>query len=477
MPPLALLGVICMANEEYKPGNKVAFGIGSAGDQITYFAFTFLIFTFYYAVIGVNVNLVTIGFVLWSLWNAVNDPLLGLISDRTKTKWGRRIPFIAAGFIPLSLMMIFLWTPPFGNLEMSFIYFLIMIMLFDGLFTMTSLNLTSLFPEMWLEDKERNSANNIRSMFTVVGLIIAFIIPTIFISDLSAATVPAAQVLSEYQFSGLLLAIAAALCYGIALKWGVREREEFSEDSQSVPSWSEAFTHTLGNKTFQWYLVTNLCVWYVFGLIPTIVPLFGQFVLNIGAGETIMLGLLLAAAFISAGIFVNLWKYLINRWDDLRKTWMVAMGFWAVTLLAFVVISDVTLALVMFAINGIGLAGNLQLRDLVIAYIIDEDEVKTGVRREGAFFGVNALVMRLSVIFMFVSIAMVFDNVGWAVFDPLPGAETILGLRMLLGVFPAVAMVIGVLAISRFRLTGEEWRSVKNQRDQLHRKKVSGMAE
>ncbi len=423
--------------------------------------------------VGVDVNLVTVGFVIWSLWNAVNDPLLGLWSDRTKTKWGRRVPFIAAGFIPLSLMMVFLWTPPFGNAELSFIYFLIMIMLFDFLFTMTSLNLTSLFPEMWLEEKERNSANNVRSMFTVVGLIVAFIVPTIFISDLSAATVDAEIVLGEYQFSGVILAIASAMCYGVALKWGVRERAEFGEDSQSVPKWGEAFKHTLGNKTFQWYLVTNLCVWYVFGLIPTIVPLYGQFVLGIGAGESIMLGLLLAAAFISAAIFVNLWKYLINRWDDLRKTWISAMVLWAVSLAVFLFVTDVTIALVIFAINGIGLAGNLQLRDLVIAHIIDEDEVSTGVRREGAFFGVNALIMRLSVIFMFVSIALVFNNVGWAVFDPYPGEDTILGLRVLLGIFPALALLLGAAAMSRFQLTGEQWRSVKEQRDQLHKKKTS----
>ncbi|UCH03683.1 MAG: MFS transporter [Candidatus Thorarchaeota archaeon] len=466
-----------MSSDDYKAGNKIAFAIGGgSGDQITYFAFTFLIFTFYYAVVGVDVNLVTLGFVMWSFWNAINDPLLGLASDRTKTKWGRRKPWIAVGFIPLSFMMIFLWTPPVGNMALSFVYFLVMIMVFDTLFTMVSLNITSLFPEMWLEEKERNSANNYRSMFTVIGLIVAFIVPTLFISDLSAATVPAAQVLSEYQFSGAILAIAAAICYTITLLWGVRERPEFSSDSQSVPNWGKAFRHTLGNRTFQWYLVSNTCVWYVFGLIPTIVPLYGQFVLNIGAGETIMLGLLLAAAFISGGIFVNLWKYLVNRWDDLRKTWMVAMVFWAVTLAVVVFVSDVTVALVVFAINGIGLAGNLQLRDLVIAHIIDEDEVQTGVRREGAFFGVNALIMRLSVVFIFLSIASVFNNTGWAVFDPLPGAETILGLRLLLGVFPAIALLMGALGMTRFRLTGEEWRSVKKQRDEIHKRKISEVA-
>ena len=139
---------------DYKPGNKIAYGIGATSDGITYQTFTFLVFTFYYAVIGIDVNLVTIGFILWSIWNAVNDPLLGFISDKTKTRFGRRTPYIIVSFIPLSLMMFFLWTPPADNISMSFIYFLLAIMIFDGLYTMNALNLTALFPEMWLEEDE-----------------------------------------------------------------------------------------------------------------------------------------------------------------------------------------------------------------------------------------------------------------------------------------------------------------------------------
>ncbi len=69
-----------------------------------------------------------------------------------------------------------------------------------------------------------------------------------------------------------------------------------------------------------------------------------------------------------------------------------------------------------------------------------------GVRREGAYFGVNALIMRLATILVFFSIAMVFNNVGWTVFDPVPSAETVLGLRVLMGVLPAIATLVGIIA-------------------------------
>jgi GPH family glycoside/pentoside/hexuronide:cation symporter len=465
-----------MENEdaaEYKAGNKVAFGLGSSGDQIVYFSFTFLIFSFYYSVVKIDVVSVSLGFVIWSIWNAINDPLIGLISDKTNTKYGRRRPYMVVGFIPLCLMMIFLYTPPMTDFSLSFIYFLIVILLFDTLFTLVSLNQTAAFPEMWISEKERNSANNIRQVFTIVGLIIAFIVPTFMISNLTPTVPEIPQVLSEYQLAGVVLCVSAAICYAISILFGVKERREFSKDSFSTPNWGEAFRHTLGNRKFHWFLIANTCSWYVFGLIPTIVPLYGQFVLGIEKGETIKLGLLLAAAFISAAVFVNFWKALANKWKDLRKTWMVAMGIWAILLLGFFFVNDETLALILFTLNGIGLAGSLQLRDLVIADIIDEDEVRTGVRREGSYFGVNALIMRLSTIFVFLSIASVFQSTGWAVFNPLPGADTILGLRLLLAVFPAIALVIGVLAFSRFTLIGDELAEVKEKRDEIHRDKVA----
>ncbi len=458
-------------NNEYEPGNKWAYGIGATVDSVGYQSFTFLVFVFYYSVIGIDVNLVTIGFVVWSIWNAINDPILGFISDRTKTRWGRRTPYIIVSFIPLSLMMIFLWTPPVGDITLSFVYFLLIIMLFDTLYTMNALNLTALFPEMWLEEKQRRSVNNIRQIFIVLGLLIAFLVPTFLISDLSASTTPQSQVIAEYQFSGAILTVVVLIGYLIVIKWGVSERKEFSEDSLAVPNWIEALKHTLKNRNFHKYLATNTCNWYVFGIIPTIIPLYGEYVL--GITDPLMLGIMLAASFISGGIFLNLWKNIANRLQDYRKTWMASMTFWAIVLLIFTLISDQIMALVFFIIMGVGLAGSLLFRDLVLADIIDDDEVNTGVRREGAFFGTNALIMRLAVILVFVSIASVFNSVGWTVFDPLPGAETILGLRVLLGLLPAIALLIGVIAISRYNLVGEKLREMKEKRDELHTKKTT----
>ncbi|UCE11072.1 MAG: MFS transporter [Candidatus Thorarchaeota archaeon] len=458
-----------VGKSEYKPGNRVAYGVGALAENASYQAFTFLVFTFYYAVIGIDINLVTLGFVIWSVWNAFNDPVIGLVSDRTKTKYGRRIPYIAAGSLPLALIMYFLWTPPLGPPELSFLYFLVAIILFDFFYTMLALNLTALFPEMWLTEKERNAANNFRQMLIVVGLLIAFVVPTILIPDMSARSTPASQVILDYQFTGILLAVIVCIGMLITLKWGVQERREFSDDSLSVPSFVDALRHTLRNKNFHWFLIMNTCIWYVFGLIPTIIPLYGQFVLNTSLG-----GILLAGSFITGILFVNLWKWVVDKIGDLRKALIMSMGIWIITLMPLAITVDFTIAMILFAINGLGLAGALLLRDLVIADIVDEDEIRTGVRREGSFFGVNALIMRFAVILVFVSINLVLNNVGWTVFEPSVVTEsTLLGLRLLVGVFPSAALLIGALAFSRYPLVGGKLKEMKEKRDRLHADKQS----
>ena len=90
---------------------NLAYATGEITDAVAYQGFSFLIFTFYYAVIGINVQHVMIIYILWSIYSAFNDPILGGLSDKTRTKklgGGRRKPWMIAAWVPLSLIMFFL---------------------------------------------------------------------------------------------------------------------------------------------------------------------------------------------------------------------------------------------------------------------------------------------------------------------------------------------------------------------------------
>ena len=116
---------------------------------------------------------------------------------------------------------------------------------------------------------------------------------------------------------------------------------------------------------------------------------------------------------------------------------------------------------------------SLYIIDLIISDIVDEDELNTGVRREAAYYGVNAFFLRLSTVFVFIAIGLVFTTTGWGDYAPNPGTDVILGLRILMAVFPAIALLIAILFMYKYPLDGERLKKVKEDLQKLHEEKKS----
>ena len=457
----------------YSSKKATAYSFGQLPVIISYQGFTFLVFTFYFAVVGLNVVLITLGFIIWSIWNGLNDPFLGTLSDKTHTKWGRRLPWLIFSLIPIAIIMFLLFTPPItfgieGQIP-NFMYFIIIIIIFELFFSMFDINYISLLPEVFINSEERTKANNFRQIFAIFGLLIAFILPTLFIPDLTNR-----KYLLNYQIYGIVVAIIIILGGLIFLKFTPKEKAEFKDDYKSAPSFANSIKLCIKNKSFRWFIPIEIANWFVYGMLPTIVPLYGKFVLGIGEGESIFLALLLGIAFISAAFFMTvLWKPVVQK-IGLRKAWLISMSIWIITFIPLFFIQDVISGLVVFFIIGIGLAGSLYIYDLIVADIIDEDEVNTGIRREAGYYGTLIFFQRLATIFVFLTISLVFTNVGWAVYEPEKvGPDVIFGLRALMCIFPALALLVALVAIYKYPLDGEYLSQVKEKLRKIHEEKLS----
>jgi GPH family glycoside/pentoside/hexuronide:cation symporter len=460
-----------MSKRERSSGRKALFySFGQISDVLSYQSFILLIFTFYFAVVGIGTWLMVLGYSIWSVWNAVNDPMMGFLSDRTHTKLGRRLPYIIGAFIPLAITVIFLYFPPisFGDTSMvaNFIYFFIVIVIFELFYTIYSLNLTSLFPEIFMTQQERTQANNVRQVFTIVGLIFAFILPGMIIDDYRDP-----NNLPKYQLFGIIAAVIIVACALIFLIFGPKERVEFQQDYQKAFGFFGTIKYCFKSKSFRWYIIAETCVWFVYGMLPTIVPLYAGEVLKVVGLST---SLLLATTFISATIFITfLWKPLVRKIGN-RKAWIISFIIWILSLSGTLFISEFIGGLIVFFLIGIGLSGSLFIIDLVVADIIDEDETVTGMRREAGYYGVNAFVLRFSNVLVILAIGIVFSGTEWGGgYVPNPGINVTIGLKILMFALPAIALVIAALAIYKYPLHGERLLKVKEERQKIHDQKKS----
>lgn len=456
-------------NDEYTPKISIGFAIGEIPDMIAYQGFSFLIFTFYSAVMQVEIWKITIVFIVWSIFNAFNDPILGALSDRTRTKklgGGRRRPWIISMILPLPLVMIFLFTPPSSNTTFTAIYMGFIMILFDTFYTTYSLNHTSLYPEMFQSNISREKVGFARRSIMIIGLLIAFALPGFIITNLVGTNLITRQ---EYILCGAIFGGLILIFMLIHIKFGIREPSLEKLQQREIFSLKDSLRHTLKNKDFLLIVLCSTTNWYVFGLIPMILPIYtsANFNFNENSFET---SLLLVVAFLSSVPGVLFWSKLDAKIGS-REAFLVSHLFWIISLIPLAFLRNYNLVLVNMIFVGIGLGGAPYFLDRNISNVVDQDELITHQRREASFYGVHAIFIRLAGILQIFSINLVFSYNGWETPElDHPTDIQQLRLRLLMSVFPAVALVIGTILLWIFPLRKKKVQEIHQQRDQIREK-------
>jgi len=455
----------------YDKTQKSTFAMGSFTQWFVQTLFGSWVFSYYFVAVGLNVMLIMLAFILFSVYNAINDPLIGYLSDKFRSdRFGRRKPFIMIGAIPITIITIMMFTPPalfgfttagFDGQILNFFYLLIIILMYDTFYTCIALPYDALFPELYTTTEERAEVNSYKQVFSAMGLIIAFLLPGLLIEDLS--------VLGGYLITGLISSVIVLISLIISLKFGVKERKEFTQDHKTEFGILEGFKYTFKNKAFILYTIMFLCYNYVLLLIADLVPLFAKHIF--GVENTLMTGILAGMLFIVGIATIVIWKKIDVKVGG-RKGFFYSVIAYFLASIPILFVSDIYIGMIVVSIMGFGFGGMLYFNYLLIADIVDEDELKTGYRREGTFFGITNFFMRLSGVLTIVTVAIVFQGTSWAEYTPSPGVDVIIGLRFLMWGMPAIAMGIICLCLYFYPFTKEKVDAMKEKLDKMHDDKL-----
>ena len=381
------------------------------------------------------------------LWDAVNDPLFGLLSDRLRTRWGRRRALLLFGAVPLGLSFILMWiVPPFGQLGLA-IYYATAFIVFDTAFTVVHVGYNSLTPELTPDYDERSSLNGYRMIFSISGTLGAIILATVlgwFITD--------TRLLFMILGVGLGLAsiIPPLIVFNIT-------HEKPSEEQPEPLTWLQSMKMTLSNQPFRMVMGLYLLSWTTASILAAMLVYYANYRLRVP--EQANYFVLLAEG--SAIFFIPFWVWVSKKLDK-RRAFIIGSFTWIFVLLGISALpaNAIGLAYVLAALSGSGIASAYVLPWSMIPDIIEHDQLETGQRREGSYYAFASFFQKLATAIALWGMGQALAANGYITPDasgslPVQPDSAVQAIRFFTGPVPAVLLILAVLFAWNYPITRE----------------------
>lgn len=432
---------------------KLAFGSGDVGPAVATAIMSFFLLYFLTDVARLSPGVASIILLITKIWDSINDPIVGMLSDRVHTRWGRRRPWFLFGAIPFGVSFFLLFLVPNVGEAGKFWYYLIVSLLLDTAFTVVNVPYTALTPELSRDYDERTSLNSFRFAFSIgAGLIAAVLHPVIV-----DAIKPIGGEQLGYAVSAAIWAVLCTVPFFFAF-WGTYERHT-AEEEESMP-FLQGLKVTFANRAFRYVTGIYLLSWLVVQTVSTIVVYY----LTYWMGQPGMVAPVILAVQGSALIWLFIWT-AISRRVGKKGVYYRGMIFWIVVGFGlFAVQPDWPgwSVIVLAMLAGIGVATAYLVPWAMLPDVIELDELQTGKRREGAYYGFFVLLQKLG---LALGLFLVGQALQWSGYitppvgatDPVTQPDNALFvIRLLIGPIPALILAAGIYLVYRFPITKEQ---------------------
>ena len=445
---------------------KLAFGAGDLGPAITANITIFFQLVFFTNVAGIPAGWAGSILLISKIWDAVNDPFIGVLSDKTRSaKWGRRLPWLLYGAIPFGLFSFLIWiVPDFRGMNpsskvwMLFWYYVIVGAISQIFYTVVNLPYTAMTPELTQDYDERTQLNSYRFAFSIGGSIFSLILAKIIFQ-----IVPESEGAAQY----LWLAAVCAIISVLALYWcvyGTRKRAMAFESRRIQVSVEETipliqqFKVALSNRPFLFVIGIYLFSWLAVQITASIIPYFvvNRMGLKQADVPTVLIGVQGTAM-----LMLFVWSRLSKTLGK-KAVYFMGMGLWVIAQagLYFLEPGQVGLMYVLAVMAGVGVSTAYLVPWSMIPDVIELDELQTGQRREGVFYGFMVLLQKFGLALGLFLVGLSLQAAGFkeAVAGmPLPSQppSAVDAIRLAVGPVPTISLILGLVLTYFYPITKE----------------------
>jgi len=445
-------------NEKLSLKSKVLYGIADLGISLLTASIQFFLLFFYTDIAGIDPALAGMALLVGKLtWDAINDPLFGYWSDRTRSRWGRRKPYMLLGALPLGLTIWLLFSLPPGLTGLAaFLAVLVTFLLVDTAQTLVSVPYYALSAELTYDYDERTSLISVRMIFTVLGYILG-----------AAATTAVAGIFlgmgwsknAAYSGMGAVFGIVAVLTL-LATIFGVRERVRPELQPAQMPAWQQV-RQVFKNRPFVLFMLMSTIISISFTLLTSLLPYFLTYQLQMADQIPLVMLVMLA----TIGVFLVPWQFASQKLEK-GPAYALGLGIASAAIIgAFLLPPGPTpLIYVIAFVAGLGFSAQYVFPWSMLPDVIEVDQAVTNERHEGIYFGVNSFLGKMTG-------ALGIAASGWAlkIYGYVPDAvqteKALFGIRLFFAVVPVAAFVVALPLLIWYPLTRAKHAKLTNKPD------------
>jgi len=452
----------------YTIADKLIWSLASFGGAVISGIYAALLLYFYQVYLGLGAFFIALAAGIYAIWNAINDPLFGYISDsKSSKKLGRRIPYMRYTAPLLGIGFILVWFVPLTLDNFSiFLWMLITMLIYDTAYTIIFLVYSALLPELTESDKERGEFQMYAGLFYLLGVIIGFVVPELLRPK-------AGQVSLLPLYIGVIAVGVIGTIFIIIPTYRFEERPEFTQVDEPL-GLVDSFKYTFKSKSFLIVACANFMSIFMQSVLLGLMFYMGDYVMRV---STLYLVLALFIGLIIGTLFANMLAGKLGVVKANQTLLIISACF----LIAIPFIPNPLIYICLF-FAGFGISGPLVLTNVLFAQIADEDETKSGVRREASFFGVNAFITKPAQSLALALAAILLQMSG---FLPARGGQIVLDqpesaifmIKIVIGFFPGVALLIGALILHWYPLKGDYLIEVQEKVLKMHEEKHAKLME
>lgn len=428
-------------NQKLSPMKKLLYGVGDIGNAVVNSAIQFFLMIFYTDAALVPPSLAANALLIGKAWDAVNDPLFGWFSDRTRSRFGKRRVYMIFGAIPLAISIMLLWFVPYGMAQFwIFVWIAFTFVFFDTCWTLTNVPYYALTAELTDDYDERASLTAYRMVLAVPAYIVG------------AALTPAlaglfADKRSGFAAVGIAYGILAAVVLWIAAA-GLKERPHISENKAQT-SIRASFLATFKNRPFLQLIIAYMLASISFAFVKTLMAYFLIYYLDMESQVPVIMFLMLA----SVAIFLFPWKYISEKFDK-GPAYAIGLLIGGLAVAATFLLPNTSTPwiYVIAAVAGFGFSAQWVFPWAMVPDVVDYDRLETGEHHGGMYYGVWGLVTKFSE-------ALGIAGSGWllAFYGYMPNVAqsdyTLSGIRLFFGPIPLIFFLIAFPLLLWFPVT------------------------